>query len=91
MAEYLSSGTLSAAYAPVIASLAAFAACLYLVLFRLWLGPLAKYPGPKLAALSQGYQFWFDVVKKGKLPWELIRLHDSYGKFTARTSLIGAH
>ena len=91
MAEYLPSETLGGAYAPVVVSLTALVACVYIVIYRLWLGPLAKFPGPKLAALTQGYQFWFDVVKKGKLPWELIRLHDSYGKFTARTSLIGAH
>lgn len=52
----------------------------YAILYRLYLSPLARFPGPKLAACSKAYQFYFDVIKRGKLPWELIRLHESYGR-----------
>nr|OQO26112.1 hypothetical protein B0A51_04506 [Rachicladosporium sp. CCFEE 5018] len=54
-------------------------ALLYTVVYRLYLSPIAKFPGPKLAALSSAYTFYYDVVKRGKLPWELERLHEKYG------------
>ncbi|TKA74855.1 hypothetical protein B0A55_05326, partial [Friedmanniomyces simplex] len=41
--------------------------------------PARWLSGPKLAAVSKAYQFYFDVLKKGKLPWELVRLHERYG------------
>lgn len=52
---------------------------LYTGLHRLWLSPLAKFPGPRLAALTIWYQFYFDVVKDGRLPWQLEHLHQVYG------------
>ncbi|KAK6440868.1 hypothetical protein LTR95_002910 [Oleoguttula sp. CCFEE 5521] len=54
-------------------------ALLYSAIYRLYLSPLAKFPGPRLAALSSAYTFYYDVVKRGKLPWKLKRLHEQYG------------
>lgn len=56
-------------------------ALIYMTLQRLYLSPLSKFPGPKLAALSKAWQFYFDVIKTGKLPWELVRLHEVYGSY----------
>ena len=53
---------------------------LYTAIYRLLLNPLARFPGPKFAAVTKAYQFYFDVVKRGKLPWELARLHAKYGE-----------
>jgi hypothetical protein len=52
----------------------------YAIVARLYLSPLTKFPGPRLAALTKAYAFYFDVIKRGKLPWELIRLHEHYGR-----------
>ncbi|PVH92510.1 cytochrome P450 [Periconia macrospinosa] len=47
--------------------------------YRLLFHPLARVPGPKLAALSTLYEIYYDLVQKGQLPWQLKRLHERYG------------
>lgn len=48
---------------------------------RLYTSPLARFPGPRLAALTTWYQFYFDVIRDGRLPWHLANLHKIYGKY----------
>ena len=50
-----------------------------LVLYRLYLSPLAKFPGPKLAAATLWYEFYYDVVKRGRYTWKIQELHEQYG------------
>ncbi|KAF8857866.1 cytochrome P450, variant [Acephala macrosclerotiorum] len=50
-----------------------------LALYRLYISPLAKFPGPKLAALSQWYEFYYDVVLGGKFIFQIQELHKQYG------------
>jgi hypothetical protein len=52
----------------------------YLVLRRLVFSPLAKIPGPKLAALTSWYEFYYDVIKPGQFVFHIQDLHDQYGK-----------
>ena len=59
---------------------AAIAYGLCLAIFRLYFSPLSKFPGPKLAAISLWYEFYFDIVKEGKYIWEIERMHKVYGK-----------
>ncbi|KAF9063652.1 cytochrome P450 [Rhodocollybia butyracea] len=48
-------------------------------LYRLFFHPLRQYPGPLLAAVTQGYQSYFNVVKVGGLVYQLDKLHKIYG------------
>lgn len=48
--------------------------------YRLYLCPIAKFPGPKLAALTFWYEFYYDVVKRGKYTFKIKELHEEYGR-----------
>jgi hypothetical protein len=50
-----------------------------LAFYRLYLSPIAKFPGPKLAALSRWYEFYYEVVLKGQFSNHITELHKIYG------------
>ncbi|CDM33000.1 Cytochrome P450 [Penicillium roqueforti FM164] len=49
------------------------------VIYRLYFHPLSKFPGPKLAALTSLYEFYYNVVLGGRYLWEIERMHEKYG------------
>jgi hypothetical protein len=64
-----------------VVALSAFAYVLYGVVYRLWFHPLAKFPGPKLAALTTWYEGYYDYVRyHGRFTFQLASLHEKYGK-----------
>lgn len=56
-----------------------------LAVYRLYFSPLAKFPGPKLAALSKWYEFYYEVIKDGKFTFRIQELHKQYGEHVPDT------
>ncbi|ORY58843.1 putative cytochrome P450 [Pseudomassariella vexata] len=54
---------------------------LLLAVYRLYFSPSARFPGPRLAALSFWYEFYYDVWKEGQYTWKIRELHQEYGPF----------
>lgn len=48
--------------------------------YRVYLHPLSHVPGPKLAAATGLYEFYYDGCLGGKYYWEILRLHRQYGE-----------
>ena len=51
-----------------------------LPIYRLYWSPIAKFPGPKLAAVTYLYELYYDIVKRGKYTFKIRDLHDEYGQ-----------
>ena len=49
------------------------------IIYRLYLSPIAHIPGPTLAAASTLYQFYHDVVLRGRYAFHIAQLHQVYG------------
>jgi len=48
-------------------------------IYNLYFHPLCKIPGPRVAAVSSFYDFWYDVIKGGTYLWEIRKMHEIYG------------
>lgn len=64
----------------LVSALAVVAYSILLAVYRLYFHPLRHIPGPKLAAVTSWYEFYYDVIGQGTFCWEIKRMHDAYGK-----------
>ncbi|KAL5384587.1 hypothetical protein PMIN06_012506 [Paraphaeosphaeria minitans] len=65
-----------------LAEIAAVTFVVYLIgltVYRLHFSPIAKFPGPRLAALTLWYEFYHDVVRGGQYVFKIQELHEQYG------------
>ena len=51
----------------------------YGLVYRLYLSPVAKVPGPRLAAVTYFYEIYYDWIKEGRYTWKIAELHEKYG------------
>jgi len=52
------------------------------IIYRLKFHPLAMFPGPRLAAATNLYTAYYDLVLDGSLVKQLPELHRIYGAFS---------
>ena len=57
----------------------------YGAIWRLYLSPIAHFPGPRFAALTFWNEFYYDVWLGGKYTWKIAEYHRRYGKPRRRT------
>lgn len=55
-----------------------------LVVYRLRFSKLAKFPGPPLAAATLWYEFYYDVICRGKYIFKVEEMHRTYGNLSMR-------
>lgn len=58
---------------------------LTIVFYRLFLHSLARFPGPRLAAISRWYEGYYDVVLGGQYTAKIAELHKTYGRSFSRS------
>ncbi|KAI9713564.1 MAG: hypothetical protein M1820_000946 [Bogoriella megaspora] len=49
------------------------------VVYRLFFHPLSGIPGPRLAAVTYLYEFYYDIYLSGQYNFKLKQLHEQYG------------
>lgn len=50
-----------------------------LAIYRMFLDPLSKFPGPKLAAVTKWYEAYYEIVLNGQFSFHIEDLHRKYG------------
>ncbi|KAI1389790.1 cytochrome P450 [Hypoxylon trugodes] len=68
-----------ASFQPLLVAIVIACYVLGLGVYRLYLSPLAKIPGPKIAALTTWYNAYYDLWKKGQYVWVVEDMHRKYG------------
>ena len=54
------------------------------IVYRLYLHPLRHIPGPKLAAITHFYDFYYNIYHKGTFIFQIEELHKVYGTSLGR-------
>jgi hypothetical protein len=61
----------------IVGLLAAYT--IYGAVWRLYFSPISHIPGPKLAALTWWYEFYYDIILGGQYVFKTVELHKKYG------------
>lgn len=63
--------------------------CTTMVIYRMYFHPLAKFPGPRIAAVTHLYEVAWDYFGKGAYLYEIERMHQEYGEFCGEIRTYG--
>ena len=66
----------SIAFAIVVLSVTCIA---IITSYRLFFSALSEFPGPKIAAVTGYYEFYYDFFRKGTYVFEIEKMHERYG------------
>lgn len=62
----------------LLTAILAYTICL--VFYRVYLSPLAAFPGPFLAKTTHWYEFYHNFIRTGKYFEKIKDMHEKYGK-----------
>ena len=48
-------------------------------IYHLYLSPISKIPGPKIAGATWWYEYYHDIVTYGKYVFKVMDMHKEYG------------
>ena len=60
-----------------------------LIVYRLFLSPLAKFPGPKHTAICGWVATYYDVWKEGQFSNQVNKWHEQYGLSYSELCMLG--
>lgn len=69
-----------AATVPAVLVVVAIARFVVVAISRLFLHPLRDVPGPKLAAITSAYEFYYECILTGRYHFKVNELHGEYGE-----------
>jgi hypothetical protein len=52
---------------------------LTLAIYRLFFHPLARFPGPRITAVTQWYEAYYDLIEGGTFMYKIDKMHETYG------------
>lgn len=52
----------------------------YTAIYRLLFSPIAKFPGPRRAGPSFWYEFYYDLIQRGRYTFKIRELHKQDGR-----------
>ncbi|KAK2865021.1 hypothetical protein FQN49_003984 [Arthroderma sp. PD_2] len=64
--------------APLLLCAIAFCVAI-VVVYHLWFSPLAGVPGPRVAAVTGWYEFYWECIKQGRYTFRIEEMHKKYG------------
>jgi hypothetical protein len=69
---------------------ATFLLCYFtgLAFYRLFIHPLARFPGPKLAAVTRWFETYYDVVQNGQYTFKIQEMHKKYGILLSEVTVL---
>jgi len=59
-----------------------------LACYRLFIHPLARFPGPKLAAVTRWFEAYYDVVQNGRYTFKIQEMHKKYGILLSKATAL---
>lgn len=64
---------------PIIVGISLVGYFATLVIYRLFLSPVSKFPGPLLPAITRYYELYYDVILQGQYMYRIEEMHKQYG------------
>lgn len=55
---------------------------LLIAIYRIWFHPLARFPGPRICAITFLYEIGWDYFYEGTYVYRIEEMHDRYGENT---------